>query len=187
MVTPDLLLKAAEKAIDVLRFRSSQRVQFVQQVLQPAFRDLETAIADYDQLWTHLRIRIEDLSQSEVIDAELLRKLRADVVTMRQTKLIERRKVAGLAKRLSESPEVEISSFGRNILNIFELLPGAEGSDSRFGVVAEKMKTCHGGNCQTFLAGVACDAERDQVDLRKHWAELSDEYHRLLVNALHRQ
>ena len=182
----DVLFKTAEKALDVFKWAGGQKHMLFKEVIDPLYNDLQGAVENYSNLWMTARQQAEKAVQETTLDLGAESQMRAELMSLRQQMYFFRRKVAGIAMRLSRRDEAPLQSFGRLILELFTYKIEDETYKSDFGRLVEHLEEFVGPGYQEKLRAALPDIKRIQLHIQQIWARIVDQYAEFQIQSVGR-
>lgn len=163
----DLLLKAVDKAIQLLTFRTESRRRVFKELVEPLFRDLEPVVEDYFSLFSKSIEEVKAAKNSEVHLA--VRNIRE----LREQMLVARIKVQQLAETINKtSNDPRLADFATRILAIFYCTRQGSVKMSRSAEVSELLDTLmleDLGNAKGFIIDSIRRSKDDVAVAGKTW------------------
>ncbi|MFM0610242.1 hypothetical protein PQR05_37765 [Paraburkholderia sediminicola] len=182
----DVLFKTAEKALDVFKWVGGQKHMFFKDVIDPLYKDLQGVVENYSKLWMTARQQAEKAVHGATLDPEAESQMRIELMSLRQELYFFRRKVAGIATRLSYRDEAPLQSFGRLILELFTYRIEDQTYKSDFGRLVEHLEEFSGADYQEKLRAALPEIKRIELHIQQIWARIVDQYGELQIQSVGR-
>jgi hypothetical protein len=188
--SPEIIVRLLEKSVDFVKLGKDERKRFFQEVIAPLYEETEAVVRDYHRLWADVMPIATEMAHAASIDATAEAAMKRRVDDQRETCLIQRRKLHGIAKRLESSDEIAVQEFGRRINEIFAFqTEGCAGVMSAFGRFCEFQLVESNVRLEGYQSNLALAlstiAERQRA-VRTSWVQLSDLYANLQLRAFGR-